>query len=615
MLLPVLLLPIVLIGFSCWHRTADTRHFQKIISDYFSASLAGDSLSQHYTLADPSPYLSPISPASLPVYSRENQEQAAARVNQVLTSLQEIDPERLDSQNRFLHHLLTSYLETERTGNLCLYFEDPLSPTSGIHTELLILLAEYTFRSTDDVEDYLDLLESIPDYLDGLILYEQEKSAVGLFMPEADALEVMEQCDELMAPERLDAGTHFLQTTFSERLDTLLTELSASAADSVSLSRLFSSDPQFDPQTWKASLLSENDRLLKTVVAPAYVSLADQIFLPADSGSHTDSICQQKGGTAYYLYLLQKNTGSSRTPEEIRGMLTDHLQETHEELQSLLLRYQRLTGNLPAGRLTVVDFPLKNAGDILVDLQERMKGDFPAFPSAQRITCTVKPVDPAMEDYTSPAFYLTPPVDDVTHNTIYINQSQTLPGLELYTTLAHEGYPGHLYQTVYCQLQPSRTAVPLRSILNYNGYVEGWAYYTENLAYGYAADLLRETGSSEADCLLPLIAAAERNLQINLYCLMDLAIHYSGSSEQEIIDTLASFGMRDAETASDIYHYIRREPTTYLKYYLGYLEVLALRRKAEDLWQKEYSPLRFHTFLLEVGPADFDTLREALEGA
>ena len=68
-----------------------------------------------------------------------------------------------------------------------------------------------------------------------------------------------------------------------------------------------------------------------------------------------------------------------------------------------------------------------------------------------------------MEAHLSPAFYMIPALDDTEENVIYVNQAQMGNKLTLYTTLAHEGYPGHLYQTVY---YASTKPDPLRSIFN-----------------------------------------------------------------------------------------------------------------------------------------------------
>ena len=230
------------------------------------------------------------------------------------------------------------------------------------------------------------------------------------------------------------------------------------------------------------------------------------------------------------------------------------------------------------------------------------------------VSCTVRTVSESLQSYTSPAFYLTPPLDALSENVIYINPASTRTGLELYTTLAHEGYPGHLYQTVYSRLyENSITDNPVRGVLSFSGFVEGWAYYVENLSYGYAAEVLLENGGSEADQVLVQLLCLERNLQINLYCLLDLSIHYYGADQEDVFRSLAAFGISDTATADAIYDYIRREPTTYLKYYLSYLEILSLKEEAQELWKDQYSDLRFHTFLLQTGPSDFTNLENRLQ--
>ena len=593
--IPIILFLTLLSGLLLYHqKTRDSRIFHRLTADYFKASLADDALSLHYTLADSSDYFKENHKASLPVYSRKKQQQSILLIQELLSGLRLISPEKLSDRDQYTYSLLIPWLENELTGAKYPYYHEPLSPTSGIHTELPVLLAEYTFYNKKDVEDYLNILESIPDYLSGLAEYEREKADAGLFMTQEDAAAVVEQCDRILDPVLLETGEHFLQTTFSNRLDELITE------------------KLLDPDE-KPALIAENNRLLSGVAAPAYTSLADQIFLLSGSDTFQGSICQQKGGSGYYLYLLKRNTGSSRTPQEIESLLTCQLQELYTDLQSSLQKYQTLTGALPKNDGFIFStFPLQTPVTILKDLQLRIKKDFPDL--AEHTFCRIKSVDPEMEAYTSPAFYLVPPVDHLTENVIYINKSSTVPGLDLYTTIAHEGYPGHLYQTVYSQsYENSKTSNPIRSLLYHGGFVEGWAYYAENMAFDYAADLLAENNFSPEDQLLVHIACLERNLQINLYCLLDLAIHCSGASIEDVHNILSRFGITDSETSADIYHYIRLEPVTYLKYYLGYLELLDLKKKAQELWQESYTPLLFHTFLLESGPSDFDNLKLRLE--
>lgn len=216
-----------------------------------------------------------------------------------------------------------------------------------------------------------------------------------------------------------------------------------------------------------------------------------------------------------------------------------------------------------------------------------------------------------MESYSSPAYYLTPPIDDMSSNIIYINQKNMPDALTLYTTLAHEGYPGHLYQTVYSQLYMNlRNTSCLRYLLHYGGYTEGWALYVENLSYQYAQQLVQEEAPTEA--LWYEACRLNRNLQLCTYSLLDIAIHYEGASLTQTANILQKLGITDQNTITYIYEYIVEEPVNYLKYYLGFLEFLSLKDSAETLWGEDFSLMKFHQFILETGPSDFQGLNDRL---
>lgn len=579
-------------------KESDTVRFRRIAQEYFTSSLSRDCLSLHYTLADPTPWLQPVSPACLPVYSRSSQKAAAAGLENLLRALEQIRPERLEKRDRYTLALLLSYLKNEEDGVRFAYYDEPLSPDSGLHIQLPVLLAEYTFRTVEDLQTYLQLLDSLPACLESLARYEREKAAAGLFMTHADAVLVVEQCDRIMDSGLLDSEEHFLQTTFRERLQEL------ADAGGVEEERI----PYY---------MSENDRLLTTLAAPAYEALGDEIFLLSDSGVNEGGLSCYPDGKAYYSFLLTASTGSARTPEEISVLLSDSLSQTMEELKALLSEGDSLTGSAQADRDAALPsgFPLQEPAQMLEDLQLRMADDFPSISvfGSRPPACQVKTVVPQLTGYTSPAFYLTSPIDDPSRQVIYINPSSVRGDLELYTTLAHEGYPGHLYQTVCSQLyENSVSSCPVRSILYYGGYTEGWAYYTENMAYDYAVSLMAEHGVSEAEQRKALIRRCERNLQICLYSILDLSIHYYGAGREDAARALSSFGITDPDTADAVFDHIRREPASYPKYYLGYLEILALKDRARQLWGKKYTDLRFHTFLLQAGPSDFASLEALL---
>lgn len=568
----------------------DEKRFTNITSRLFTSEMSGSTLNMHYTLAHPEDFGIYDYEPSLPEYSAEGSLQGQIATENILADLRSVRRNKLTPSDAYLCRLLTRYLENSLRLSGFSYYSEPLSPSSGMQTQLPILLAEYTFRSKQDVEDYLALLDQTDEYFASLLVYEQEKARAGLLMPASSLKSVREQCDTIVTKQSLAEGTHFLQTTFSERLQLLQADGSLTEAE-------------------VQKYLSVNDRLLKTVVLPAYVALGDGLLLLEDESISLTGLGASPQGKEYYEALLVSETGSCRPVAEIQELLTSQFTAEYEAISSLLDSHpaaaQRYADN------ALISFPCTNAAQMLADLQERMKGNFPAVPG-ETVSVTIKPVSESLENYTAPAFYLTAPLDDTANNVIYINTRKTITDLELYTTLAHEGYPGHLYQTVYHNRNTlNQGHRPAGELLWYGGYLEGWALYVEFLSYDYASDLLLED-DLEADAVLVQIEKHNRSLQLCLYSLLDIMIHYEDASFSKIAKVLENFGITDSSTATAIYSYIAQEPCNYLKYYLGYLEILSLQEEARTLWGDSYTDYDFHCFYLDNGPADFLSLSELL---
>ena len=130
---------------------------------------------------------------------------AKASVRNVLSSLQEFDPDTLSSENALTFKILDTYLKNASTGTDYLLYQEPLGPVSGIHTQLPVLLSEYSFYDTQDVETYLALLKETPSYFDSVIRFEQKKAASGPFMPDYQADSVLDTCQSFidMGKEKL----------------------------------------------------------------------------------------------------------------------------------------------------------------------------------------------------------------------------------------------------------------------------------------------------------------------------------------------------------------------------------------------------------------------------
>lgn len=576
---------------------ADAR-FEAFTEEFFLNELKANPIHFHYSIQDPAIYGIDESELTLPVYQSGEACQSAYELAQTAAALEAFDENALKESNQYLYRLLDTYLAAAARTAAYPYFSEPLSPSSGIPSELPVLLAEYRLNTEADVKHYLAILSQIPSYFEGFILYEQEKASAGLFMSDASADKVIEQCMNLMDPDALENGSHFLNTTFQSRLQTL-------------------TDQGIITRQQSLAFQSENDRLLTTVVAPAYDALADEITLLKGSGKPAGGLTQYDGGRDYYEALVRLQTGSDRSIAEIKQLLYRDLQFNYESLIQLLQSDPSLKDMFSEEPAFMPDM---SPEEILAYLQTQMSKDYPSLPAqgdASQITCHVKYVDDSLEPYSAPAFYLTPPIDHVYDNTIYINALDTSDDISLFTTLAHEGYPGHLYQTVYSQLYWEQADItPLRSVLYYGGFTEGWAMYVELLSYQYAIELTAAAHPEAAAYYQ--ICRLDRQIQLCLYSLLDIAIHYDGASPDDVREIFTSLGSLDNDSIQAVYEYIVETPGNYLKYYLGYLEIMELKKQAASVWypsdqtssacnDSEFA-YRFHRFLLENGPADYRNL-------
>ena len=190
-----------------------------------------------------------------------------------------------------------------------------------------------------------------------------------------------------------------------------------------------------------------------------------------------------------------------------------------------------------------------------------------------------------------------PAIDNTEENVIYVNQAHMSNSLTLFTTLAHEGYPGHLYQTVY---YAGTDPDPLRNIFSFGGYVEGWATYAEMCSY-YLAPMTKEQAT---------LLQKNSSIILGLYALADMGIHYEGWDRMDTVAFFTNYGIKDTETIETIYELIIGSPGNYLKYYIGYVEFLNLKKEWVKEKGEEFSHKEFHEAVLSVGPAPFEVVEE-----
>lgn len=569
LILPCCLL-VILISFlsgnafwSSLHAESSDRQFRTFTRSLFQTEVSANTISLHYTLRSPSDYGIADIPAT---YGSLSSDPVAAKasVRNVLSSLQEFDPDTLSSENALTFKILDTYLKNASTGTDYLLYQEPLGPVSGIHTQLPVLLSEYSFYDTQDVETYLALLKETPSYFDSVIRFEQKKAASGLFMPDYQADSVLDTCQSF-----IDMGKeNYLVSTFNERIASL----------------------DLLPENKKDSFQKENMKLVIEEIYPAYQNLITAIKSLKGKGMNEQGLSHFPYGKKYYEYLVRQTTGCNESISRLRLMTRAQILEDLSAMQKVLF---------PAdAALTQASVLEQTSPDsMLDDLRSKITDTFPKIPD---VDFQVKYVPESMQDYLSPAFYMIPAIDNLTENVIYINNGQTASGLNLYTTLAHEGYPGHLYQTVYFSASEPD---PIRSILDFGGYVEGWATYAEMMSY-YLAPLPKTEAS---------LLQKNSSVILGLYALADMGIHYDGWSVTDTVRFFSDYGINDPNAVQSVYKLIIGSPANYLKYYIGYLKFYELKKEMADALGNQFSQKEFHRAVLDVGPAPFEIVYDEVE--
>lgn len=559
-------------GCSSIRASSDTNTaFRQFTLELFRQDVAANTIGLHYTLKDPSAYDIVQAPVTYGSFSTNTTGMMASLENS-LSALSHYHYEDLTDENKLTYDILESYLQTAQKGAPYLLYEEPLGEITGIQAQLPVLLAEYPFHDIKDVDTYLSLLSCTPDYFNSLISFEKEKADSGLFIPDSTVDAVVDQCSSFVDMK----DSNYLLTTFDEQLSKI---------------------PGLS-STVKRNYQKKNQEMIANAVVPAYESLIDALLELRGSGKNKKGVCYFPNGKEYYSYVVERDTGSPRSVSEIKKLIHDQISSDLLSIQTLLSKDPELASRPVSAEAPPdkSDIFLQNQIDrnqpeqILTLLEQKSSAAFPAPPD---VTAQVKYVPNAMEPYLSPAFYMIPAIDDQSENVIYINQSRNVDTLKLFTTLAHEGYPGHLYQTTYFA---EKNTEPLRSIFNFSGYVEGWATYAEMCSY-YLSPLPKDQAA---------LFQKNGSLTLGLYAAADIGIHYDGWSVPDTVRFFSDYGIKDTDAIQEIYNLILSDPGNYLKYYVGYLEFMELKKKAMKIDGDEFSQKNFHRAVLDVGPAPFD---------
>lgn len=594
-------------GYVSEHGLSENSRFESFTENLFRAEVSANTLTLHYALADPASQGIKKPAVSLGTVSSDaaSAEDTARLCQNYEKQLKNFHYSRLSKDNQLTLDMLLLYFHTRASLGKNYILDEPLGPSLGIQAQLPVLLAEYAFYTKEDISDYLKLLGTIKPYFQSILDFEKEKISSGCFMSNTTLDRILKQCSSFIQ----NPDSNYMDDIFAQKLKTF-------------------SNPKLS-QKDQEELCTYHHKLIIQQVIPAYQELVSGLKTLRGSGKNSRGLAYFEGGRAYYLYLLQSQTGTYVPVKKIEQRLSAQLLKDYEEIQTLLKSDPSLASSLSQYSTAITLTP----SQMLEKLPSLMAGDFPEL---KNTTYELRSVHESMKSFLSPAFYLTPPVDTGSPNVIYINDSGRSTSLELFGTLAHEGFPGHLYQTVsFSRSKPAN----IRYLITSSGYVEGWATYVESYAYQYAASLMtnlsRNSASSDfhdsdtsgtsdtsgksstsnmsSASNATRLAWLNRSMNLCIYSLIDIGIHYRGWEQARVAAFLKAFGITNASAASEIYQYIVETPGNYLKYYWGYLNFLDLKKSCQNSMGADFDLKKFHRKIMEIGPVQFPVLEKYLK--
>ncbi|MGN0395881.1 MAG: DUF885 domain-containing protein [Coprococcus sp.] len=555
------------------------KEFEQYLDDYYKECVTEDTLSYNYSVKDGASMGLEEPEVTLGDFdmSEEGIAKDKAEFDQWFNDLKAFNRNDLTENQQLTYDIIYEYFETEELSYLNIYLYEPFAPMRGIQANLPTNFTDYRFDDKGDVERYIQLINMTRDYFGKCIEFEKTKSEKGYFMSDGVCDQVIEQCNDFIE----DKDNHFMISVFDTNIDAL----------------------DFLTDDEKTEFKKQNKEAVLNSLIPAYEDTKKCMEELKGTGKNDEGICNYEGGKDYYVYLLKHFTGTSKTPEEVIDMLDSQYQALMTEL------YMTLMSDMSAYEYFSEHYDdLFSAADNMTAtevIDKLMEVATEHYPDFDKIQYKADYLDKSLETImdSTLAYYMSPAYDDQDNNLIRVNGAHA-DGM--WTTLAHEGYPGHMLQNAYFM---STNPEPVRTLYNFLGYMEGWAMYACYDAVDYYEF------DEEAEPYAKTLATVYKLNDEISYLVMgriDLGINYEGWSIQDTADYMDENGF-DGSAAEELYYTMVGDPAVYQSYSTGYYELKELYDYAEKQLGSEFDVKEFNTVVLETGPCQYDILKTQIE--
>ncbi len=544
----------------------ENKEFTKFMDQEFVDTLESDYITMHYAVKDYESYGIEKPERTLGTATLASYSDAVKTNTEALNKLKSFDYNTLSVNQQHDYDTYKKALEDSIALNSYPLFDSLFNPYSGILDNIVTNLTEFTFYTKEDFSDYLEVLNSVSDYFDEAIELTQYQAENGYFL--SDSL--------------LDAAEEWISDFVNKKEDSALICVFDEKVDA------FSDLTSEEKEKYK----KENKEIVLNSVIPAYENASVELEKLRGSAKYEGSLSNYPNGKEYYQALVNSKTSTNETVEELVSECEDYM----SSLINLYIILYSLDGNIDI-EYTTADFSTGTAEETLEYLKEHMS-EYPAGPDVSYV-CSY--LDESVANDSVLAYYLVPTIDDYKNNVVRINGELVGEDAEqLYGTLAHEGYPGHLYQTTwYYATNPH----PIRTVASMIGYSEGWAMYAE------CDEFLNATVSYEIgqyaffDTALGYLINAYADLGVN-------GLGWDVSALQEKMDTM---GLNGESIAQTLYDYVVEKPGMILPYGIGMMKMQSLRAKTYTALGDKFNETTLDSVLLTYGPRPFETVEKDID--
>lgn len=531
--------------------------FSEFEDELFQEMMSEDYTTLHFSLRDYQKYGIEKPEVNIGDASWDEYEDSVEDCDEYLKKLQSFDYDSLSETEQKDYRTIAFYLERNKELNSYPYFDWAFNSAEGVIDNLLTTFTEFVFYEKEDIDDYLTTLASVPAYLDQCLENTKKQAAEGYFLTDA----MLKETEDAIAKFVDKKDDNELIKIFDENID---------AFDGLSAEE-------------KEAYKKKNQEIVLNAYIPSYEKVAEELQKLKGARKADYNVSSLDGGSEYYAALARYKTSIDADVETILDICTQYIEKNVDELYDIMQNHSEVTEE-------TLDF------DSAEDVLSYLEGHLDAFPALDKVYYNVQYLDPSVANDSIVAYYLSPPVDDMRDNVIKINGDNVSDVIDLYTTLAHEGFPGHLYQTnYYIQQQPSL----LRTQLTMMGYQEGWGMFAEGQA-------LHVSGLSEYASEYQKI-----NIELNyvLSAAVDLGVNGLGWSTKDVSKYLDNLDL-NSSIAKDLYDFATLQPGTILPYGVGVAMFELLENKAKNALGNDFDQKAFNEVLLNDGNRPFEVVED-----